>query len=164
LAGEWVEKVEGLTNCRFEAEDGVGSAGERLAAGAQGGWPRCGTVRRGSGLGGSVGGVGTVGRPCGTALRHWTAATSARGGGARAAGAGQDDGVHRRPRPVGARPLKASAAGATVWASFLGMRTRTLAGAPGRRTGDGPLVLGMARTGGAEHDAFPAFKASGGEP
>jgi hypothetical protein len=84
LAREWVEEVEEVTNRRFEAEDGVGSAGERPATGAQGGWPRCGTVRRGSGLGGGAGGVGTVGRPWGTALRHWTAATSARGGGARA--------------------------------------------------------------------------------
>jgi hypothetical protein len=34
LAGEWVEEVEEVTDRRFEAEDGVGSAGERPAGGA----------------------------------------------------------------------------------------------------------------------------------
>jgi hypothetical protein len=63
-----------------------------------------------------------------------------------------------------ARPFKAGAAvgdGFGVWADSLEMRARTSAGAPGRRTGDGPLVHGGLH-GGSELAAFPASKASGG--
>jgi hypothetical protein len=62
-AGGWVEKVEGLTIDRFVAVDVWGSTGERPAAGAQGGWPRCGSVWQGSGLGGGAVALGKLGRP-----------------------------------------------------------------------------------------------------
>jgi hypothetical protein len=65
-----------------------------------------------------------------------------------------------------ARPFNAGAAagdGFGVWAGSLGMRGRTSAGKPGRRTGDGPLVHGGLH-GGSGLAAFPAFEASGGEP
>jgi hypothetical protein len=70
LAGEWVEEVEGLTNRRFEAEDGVGSAGERPAGGAQAGWPQCAPVRQCCGLGGGRGGADELWRPWGAVGLH----------------------------------------------------------------------------------------------
>jgi hypothetical protein len=66
--------------------------------------------------------------------------------------------------PAVLRPLKAGAAagdGFGVWAGSLEMRVRTSAGAPGRRTGDGPLVHGVLH-GGSGLAAFPVSKASGG--
>jgi hypothetical protein len=115
-----------------------------------------------------------VGELCGTAREALDWATRAREG--RCSGAGARIGCRRVPRLAMACASRPSVCGlyrqarqrdfgnAAVWASSLGMRARTLAGVPGRRTGDGPLVQGITCTGGAEHDAFPAFKASGGEP
>jgi hypothetical protein len=59
----WVGKVEGLTIDRFVAVDGWEIAGARPAGGAQAAWPRCGSVRRCSGLEDGCGGAGEVGEP-----------------------------------------------------------------------------------------------------
>jgi hypothetical protein len=70
--GGGVEKEEELTKNRFVAVDRRRGAGGRTAGGAQGARPRCASSggppisERGEG------GVGTVGRLCGTAGRHWT--------------------------------------------------------------------------------------------
>jgi hypothetical protein len=57
LAGEGVGKVDGLTNRRFEAADGWGSAGRRPASGAQRASLRRTWLRRFPGLGGGTGGT-----------------------------------------------------------------------------------------------------------
>jgi hypothetical protein len=88
----------------------VGNAGRWPAGGAQGARPRQPPIRRCSGLGVGAVGAGRLGRPCGTARRHWTAAKCARGGGAREWAHGQDAGVQRSAvppvrGPAGALPL-----------------------------------------------------------
>jgi hypothetical protein len=80
LAGGGLEKEEGPTMDRFVASEGWGNTGSRPAGGAQRAWPRRASLRRFSGLGGGTGGAGRLGRPCGTARKHWTAAKRARGG------------------------------------------------------------------------------------
>jgi hypothetical protein len=70
--GGWVGKVEGLTDSRFVAVDGWGSTGARPATGGQRAPPRNALVRLWSGLGGGAVGAGRLGRPCGTAMVHWT--------------------------------------------------------------------------------------------
>jgi hypothetical protein len=101
---------------------------------------------------------------CGTVLRHWTAATSARGGGC----SGRTARVERR-RAVRARPVehgllrrvwqreKASGCEPAPSEYVREPRPARLAG----RAGDGPLVHGGLH-GGSGLAAFPAFKASGG--
>jgi hypothetical protein len=144
-AGGGVEKEEEVTLDRFVAVEGWGSTGGWPATGAQGALQRrAGSGGLRSGSGGAVV-LGEWGGSVGLARRHWTVARCARGEGS---GAGAQAGRRRaaQERPVGARPLKAGAAAgdgfesAAVWAGSLGMRARTLADAPGRRTGDGSLV------------------------
>jgi hypothetical protein len=60
-------KEEEVTYDRFVASDGWWSTGGRLVTGAQAARPRNVSVRRGCGLGGGRGGVGKLGRSCGTA-------------------------------------------------------------------------------------------------
>jgi hypothetical protein len=50
--------------------------------------------------------------------------------------------VHRRPQPVGARPLRASAAGAGGWAGFLGVCTRPWQARLAGGADDGPRGRG----------------------
>jgi hypothetical protein len=88
-AGGWVEKVEEVTNRRFEAEDGWESTGERPAAGAQGARPRRAWLRWCSSLGGGrlvLGGLGGRAAPLGW---HWTAANAPEEGGRSGADARQ---------------------------------------------------------------------------
>jgi hypothetical protein len=105
-AGGGVEKEEELTLNRFVASDGGENAGGWPAGGAQGARPRRPSVRRRSGLGGDTVGAGRMGRPCGTARRHWTAANCARGGGC--SGAGARAGRRRAAvcRSNGAQPVR----------------------------------------------------------
>jgi hypothetical protein len=74
LAGEGVGKDEGLTNRRFVAADGWGSAGSRPVGGAQRAWPRRALLWQSPGLGG---GTGDTGRLVGSRRgceRYWPAA------------------------------------------------------------------------------------------
>jgi hypothetical protein len=62
LAGEEVGEDEGLTCCRFVAEDGRRSAGSWPGGGAQGARPRRALLRWTPGLGRDKGGTGSSSR------------------------------------------------------------------------------------------------------
>jgi hypothetical protein len=157
------------------AADGWENTGGRPAGGAQAGWLRCGStpvvLRSGRGRGGAE----RLGSCVGLLGRRWTGRHELEKGGARELVHGQDAGAccgwQWRARTgrwcvafIGGRGSGSMARECCGVGRLPRSARAALAGAPGRRTGDEPLVQGMARTSGAEHDAFSAFKASGGEP